>query len=304
VVARVNVVDAATAPPPPPPPSSPSPSGGNLWVDGNGGSCQRAASPSVYSDAAACGGLAAAHAAAQPGDIVRIKGGGYGDQTFTLDKGSPAITFRPADGESPTFNMVRFNTGSGWVTLQGLRMDRYVVGETGTGPGQTPPPAAHDLAFVDIDAAIFSINRADRVNISGGDYGPAFERKPNIAVSNPWDSYAPTDVTVQGARFHDITMSPGGEHVECILIYAAERVSLRNNTFSNCGGTGDLGLMFLRVDGYRPHLANVVVENNTFSSEPWAKDGDASYNAQIDRCIPGLTVQNNVTPKGIYWINC
>jgi hypothetical protein len=300
VVARVNVVDSTSSPPPPPPPSSPSPSGANLWVDGNGGTCQRAGTAGGYSDAAACGGLAAAQAAAQPGDVVRIKGGSYGDQTLTQDKGSPAITFKPADGETASFGTVTFQPGAGWATLERLKMDTFWVG-----PADSGAPA-HDLVFRDIDANVFYVNLAARVSILGGDFGPAHHRKPTIAVYNPWDGYAPTDILVQGARFHDVTMDPGGEHVECLLIYAGDRVTVRGNTFSNCEGTGDVGVLFLRGQGTVPRLANVTVTGNTFSSEgnPQVDPTAAWFNVQVDTCIPGISIQNNTAPKGIYWISC
>jgi hypothetical protein len=298
VVARINVVDTSSTPTPTPPPSSPS--GGNVWVDGTGGTCQRASSPGAYVDAAACGSLAAAHAAAQPGDVVRVKAGSYGNQTLTLDKGSPAITFKPADGETANFGTVTFQPGAGWATLERLTMDTFWVG-----PADSGAPA-HDLVFRDIDANVFYVNLAARVSILGGDFGPAHHRKPTIAVYNPWDGYAPTDILVQGARFHDVTMDPGGEHVECLLIYAGDRVTVRGNTFSNCEGTGDVGVLFLRGQGTVPRLANVTVTGNTFSSEgnPQVDPTAAWFNVQVDTCIPGISIQNNTAPKGIYWISC
>jgi len=278
-------------------------SGANIWVDGNGGTCQRSATAAAYGDAAACGSLVAAHAAASAGDVVRIKSGSYGDAILTADKGSPAVQFKPAEGESPSFGTITVATGSGWVTFDGLAMDSYAVGPTITGPGGTPPPAAHDVRFVNVDANTFLVNRAERVAISGGDYGPAHSRKPTIAVSNPWDTYAPTDVTVENARFHDITMDVGGEHVECILVYAGAGVTIRGNTFSNCEGTGDVAVMYLRVPGYQPSLANVSVVGNTFSSEGNAANDPTAawFNVQADRCVPGLEIQDNVAPKGIYY---
>ena len=281
------------------------PGGANLWVDANGGTCQRAAALVGYADAGACGSLTAAHAAAAPGDTVRLKGGSYGDVTLTADKGSPAVTVKSADGETVTLGTVTVAAGAGWITLDGLRMDSYILGPTITGAGASPP-AAHDLALLNIDANTFLVNRAERVKIGGGDYGPAHHRKPTIAVSNPWDSYAPTDVVVENARFHDITMDPGGEHVECILVYAGERVSIRGNSFQNCEGTGDVAVLFLRGTGYRPHLANIAVEGNSFSSEgdPQVDSTAAWFNVQADPCVPGLRVASNTAPKGIYYTTC
>jgi hypothetical protein len=98
-------------------------------------------------------------------------------------------------------------------------------------------------------------------------------------------------------------MDEGGEHVECILVYAGDRVAIRGNTFSHCEGTGDVAVMYLRVPGYKPSLSNVSVVGNTFSSDGNAGvDPTAAYfNVQADRCIPGLQIQDNVAPKGIYY---
>ena len=269
-------------------------------MDASGGSCQRSSTASAYVDASACGNLAAAHGAASAGDTVRVKAGSYGNQDFTVDKGSPAVRFLPAENESVSFGVITFRPGSGWITLERFSMDSYHVGPADSGA------APHDLVFRDIDANVFYVNLAVRVSILGGDYGPAHHRKPTIAVYNPWGTSPPTDILVEGARFHDVTMDAGGSHVECLLVYAGERVTIRGNTFSNCEGTGDVAVLFLRYPGYRPPLANVVVENNSFSSggNPSIDPTAAFYNVQADTCIPGIRIQNNSAPKGIYLINC
>ena len=53
-----------------------------MWVDTNGGSCVRKATPAAYIDAQACSSLNAAYAAAQIGDLALIKPGSYGNQTI------------------------------------------------------------------------------------------------------------------------------------------------------------------------------------------------------------------------------
>ena len=275
------------------------PSLGNVWVDADGGSCKWHATSSPYDTSEACETLAAAHRVAHAGNVVRVMGGVYDDERLTLDKGSPRIVFAPGPGGAPQLRTVTVESGSGWIELRKLRMDSFQVGPTGSGPGEHPPPPAHDLIFRDIDANVFIVNHAHRVAILGGDFGPAHHRKPTIAVSNPWDRYAPTDILVEGAFFHDVTMDPGGEHVECILVYAGERVAIRGNRFRNCGGTGDVAVLFLRLPGARPRLTDISVIGNRFGH-----DGSAYYNVQADTCIPGLVLRDNVLPKGSYLIPC
>jgi hypothetical protein len=81
----------------------------NLWVDTNGGTCTRQATPGAYVDAQACSSLPAAYTAATAGDIVLVKCGSYGDQNFTTNKAAGAsIVFRPETDFCATFD----NSGS------------------------------------------------------------------------------------------------------------------------------------------------------------------------------------------------
>ena len=88
---------ACGGPPPPPPPGT-----ANLWVDTNGGSCARQASPGAWVDNQACS-WNAAYQAAQTGDLILVRGGSYGNVTIGPNKASiaaPGVTFRTATGES------------------------------------------------------------------------------------------------------------------------------------------------------------------------------------------------------------
>ncbi len=82
---------AATTPPPG--------STANLWVDSNGGSCQRQATAVIYNDALACPSLQAAYNAATGGDTVQIKAGNY-TTAFNGGSKSPSVILRSADGST------------------------------------------------------------------------------------------------------------------------------------------------------------------------------------------------------------
>ncbi len=78
----------------------------NLWMDTNGGTCTRNATPAAYSDAAACSSMDAAYQAASGGDTIRMKAGSYGGESIqrkvSLESLSPACT------TSNTTNCVTF----------------------------------------------------------------------------------------------------------------------------------------------------------------------------------------------------
>jgi len=87
------------------PAAPPSSSNGtaNLWVDPNGGSCARQASPGAYSDAAACASMGAAYAKASPGDVILVRGGTYpAQQIASRSIGTTPVVIQPASGETVT----------------------------------------------------------------------------------------------------------------------------------------------------------------------------------------------------------
>jgi hypothetical protein len=83
----------------------------NIWIDTNGGTCTRNATPAAYNDAQACT-PAAAISAAQASDLILIKGGSY--SSITLSK---AVTVHPASTESVVF------TGGVTVSAGGAIID-------------------------------------------------------------------------------------------------------------------------------------------------------------------------------------
>jgi hypothetical protein len=58
----------------------------NLWIDTNGGTCTRSASPVAYNDASACS-WSAANSACQSNDVVIVKGGNYPNQLIRGSNG-------------------------------------------------------------------------------------------------------------------------------------------------------------------------------------------------------------------------
>jgi len=70
----------------------------NLWVDTDGGSCTRSATPVSYDSAGACESATAAAAQAQGGDRVYYAPGNYEDQIIDGHCYTDWVTFAPAPG--------------------------------------------------------------------------------------------------------------------------------------------------------------------------------------------------------------
>jgi hypothetical protein len=93
----------------------------NLWVDTNGGSCTRQSTAGNYVDAQACGSFDAAYHAANPGDLVLVQSGNYGDQSLSADgtkaAGGARVVIAPATGATvvvgskPLATILKTSTG-------------------------------------------------------------------------------------------------------------------------------------------------------------------------------------------------
>ena len=160
----------------------------NLWVDTNGGTCTRTGGAgAAYNDAAACSSFSAAHSAASAGDMVRVKGGTYGAQTISADKGSPNVTFAEASGETVD---VDGNPGSydqildltitgGHVTLRDMHIE--AVESSGCASFKT------GVRFENMDLEHIYLQRTQDFVFDGGDIGPTY------ASSGGYDGHSQVD---------------------------------------------------------------------------------------------------------------
>jgi chitodextrinase len=259
---------ACSTPPPPPPPPSGSTGLANLWVDTNGGSCARQASPGAYADAQACS-WNQAYQAAQTGDTIIVKGGSYGDVTIGPNKssiGSAGVTFKTAGGESVTIS--DFENGS-------------VTGGSG----------ANNVSFVGpVTATTFRSDGTSNVTVDnwrvdcGGCAGVQIfhlENSTNITVKNSDISdnrnnsliwIDGNNLTFEHNEIHDAGLDPGsGAHTECMYAWTVTNLTLKRNHFYHCS------VMDVFITG--SDVANGgYVENNVFE-KPWEYTGQISNSA-------------------------
>lgn len=249
----------------PPPPSSGS---ANLWVDVNGGSCVRQASPGAYSDTQACS-WSTAYQAAQTGDLILVKGGNYGNVTMGANKSSiaaPGVTFRTASGESVVVN--DFENG-------------HIAGAAG----------ANNITFAGpVTARTFRSDKASnivvdgwRVDCNGCVNVQMFhlENATNVVVKNS-DISDNTDnslmwingsnLTFENNVIHDAGLRSGsGAHTECMYAWNVTNLTLKRNHFYHCA------VMDVFITG--SSVANGgYVENNVFE-KPWSSTGVISNSA-------------------------
>lgn len=96
--------------------AAPPPGTANLWVDGGTGLCSRSATPVAYDASTACGTFNAAYQAASQGDLVLVRDGTYGAQSFSTKATSgwtQPVTFEAANPLGATIQL----TGTSGTTL-------------------------------------------------------------------------------------------------------------------------------------------------------------------------------------------
>ena len=257
---------AACSPPPPPPP--PTGSTANLWVDPNGGTCVRRATPAAYVDAEACSWNQAYNAAAT-GDLILVRGGNYGDVTLGPNRTAitaPGITFRAAAGESVVVDdfengHIAGSTGASNVTLVGPVTARTFRSDRASN-------IVVDGWNVDcngcVGVQIFHLEAASNVVVRNS------EIQDNTDNSLIWISG--TDLTFEGNRIHDAGLRAGsGAHTECMYAWNVTNLTLKRNHFYRCA------VMDVFITG--SSVANGgYVENNVFE-KPWSTTGVISNTA-------------------------
>ncbi len=73
------------------------------------------------------------------------------------------------------------------------------------------------------------------ISFIGGSAGPSVDDNNRIASDGTSTTASPTNVLIDGMRFHDYTLSAGSSaHVECLQVWAANGLTIRNSKFQNC----------------------------------------------------------------------
>jgi hypothetical protein len=270
----------------------------NVWVDTDGGSCRRWKKLVPYSDAAACSGPARAHAVAAPGDVVRLKGGSYGAVTLIADKGIPSIVFVAAVGETPRLTILTMANGSGHVAFKRLRIDSTYLGECSESEAACggPDNRVRRVTFAKVDMKSFDFNFVDGVTLLGGDVGPGnaeegYEHPLIASGSSAVATWAPKNIVIDGAYFHDFTAEES--HTECLLVWAADHVTVRDSVFRNCYSTGSMYITELNEPGYGSYCRGVLVENNWFLGHD-----DGSYDLVHFESDCEMTIRYNSFSRG------
>ena len=169
---------------------------------------------------------------AEPGQTVVMAAGSYADASVPPDasKTSPTdVVVRPAAGASVSLSS-EIHVTAKHLELRGLAFQRRLWVD-GT---------AEDLTVRDADLATFTVMSSgaqapEDISFIGGSDRPLVDANNIIASNGTSTTASPTNILIDGDAFHDFTLSPGsGAHVECLQVWAADGLTIRNSRFRNC----------------------------------------------------------------------
>jgi hypothetical protein len=225
-----------------------------------------------------CGSLMRAYELSPPGTVIDVAGGSYGPQRLVAvaGKADPPVVLRPAQGERVILGGLNID-GADHVAVTGMEL---VVKPAEPGAGNQRGifvgPGSSFVQLERMDAGSVETWMADHILVRGGDYGPcdAVWGASNVCSNNKLD--VSSNVTVYGARFHDMRFDescfgPGGDcHWECMYVNGGRNITIQNSAFRNCA----IFDIFATVSG--PDAAalghdGLTIENNWFGT-PWTED--------------------------------
>jgi hypothetical protein len=259
--------------------------------------------------AAPCLSFDRAYHVARPGQVVTVAAGSYASQTITADraKSAPAVVFKP-QGTDPA-RVANLTVQGSYVEFDGLTIRGiWYVGVNSSSVAQADQP--HDVVFRDVSAARFFITGASNVSVLGGAIGPTVDNASQIKGCYQC-RYAPQNITIDGVTFHDFTRATPGTHMECLHVYPAQNLTIRNSRFFNCA----IMDLFLSNYGQGGDLRDITIENNVFDMPgshagslskgyyPLAFEGAKrsitnvriAYNSMVTGSIPGFESSSTYT---------
>lgn len=277
---------------------TPTPGVANLWVDGSG-TCTRQGTAAAYNSAAACTSMVTACSAASAGDLVRVKEGAYGDQTFTSSCAG-------SSGNRIVFDAENGATGCNRQMIVMNSVTSYTHNPCPVDIGEIKISGGHDLTFKNMSntdwlninpanastnaritftnfhSVTFQIAGTDLLLEDGESGGLWVCGASNGGTSGPWGTEdsgrigfaggtqnAIDGVTVDNYLIHDSYDISGGTfgcgnggagpHADCLQINQGQNITIKNTQFWNCA-TSDIQS---NSDFGGPY-ANLTYENNFF----------------------------------------
>jgi len=237
-----------------------------VWLAPGGGRCNRSATPRRYSRARACGSLAAAYAAAAPGDMVAVARGSYGRQV--LGAGTKKVTIRNAPGARPVFGTTQIDASN--VRLTGVTIRR--TDDPGPNVATLLVNGSHDTFN---RVAVNTRNMRARQGIGANGNWDRFENGSTFNVVDEKGALVGgSHVTFVNFSFHDVRSTGPTIHNECVFS-DGPNLTVRRSRFWHCA---TMDLFITRGDWWnQPPYGGVTLENNVFAHSRMEEHGSWHY---------------------------
>ena len=254
------------------------------------------------SESSPCATIDKAYHVATPGTVVQLAAGTYPQQTLRPDGSKTSgddVIIGSAPGASVTlagFVTGNDKTGEGakHFELRGVTVGSLVRLDRG----------AEDVTLRDVRARGIDFTSARSVRVLGGDYGPLADGVSHINACGVSGCFPSEDILIDGAVFHDYTVTDPANHSECLLVWPARRLTIRNSTFRNCT---DFDVLVKPYNSGLVGLPGDIVFENNLLDEPIIGDacrcnrgGNAIAITQGDgEAWSGVTIRYNSALGGI-----
>jgi hypothetical protein len=219
---------------------------------------------------------------------VLLAAGNYGSQTLDgRSRGSAAVVFTPQD-QAVLFDDLSVHGGSDFVLRRiSVRGEILIENQHPESEGSSNITLDHTAA-----STLRLVGRIQNIKVRGGSYGNTTNSQPQIKKYNPGDpdTSAPTNITIDGAAFHDFRRSDSTVHTECLQILNGNHITIRNSRFWNCDGTGDLGITPNSL------ITDLTIENNFIGG-----GGDTGYGIQIGMLLRNFVFRYNSSSQPIFF---
>jgi hypothetical protein len=225
-----------------------------------------------------CQSVARAYRVARPGQVVEMEAGDYGDNGVPDDPskdGGPSVQVRPLPGALVRWSASTIANGIGarWLEIRGV-----------TGSFQLVDAQHVTLRDIDprgIDANVLYVTGGAHIRVVGGDWGPS--DPDDIAQIKPAGRGAPvpTDITIQGAYFHDATRRRDpSAHTDCLQVGGVRGLRVVSTRFVRC----ETESVFVS-SWFGPPNTGLVLQNDVFSRT------NVGYNTLVLGDVRGVTVR-------------
>jgi hypothetical protein len=215
----------------------------HLWIDKDGGSCERSRQPAPYRDRKACGTFSAAYESARQGDMVFVRSGTYKDAELTgtvkgdPDADEPDVTFMAAAGGKVTVHDIEVLVPH--ITFRDVNLLEASFKYRSDFDAQR----AGDVTVMGSNGHSMTVTSVWNFTLRDSDLGPQIHPdQPDDETQDAMfigaypvdDGHHPKNITIENVTFHDVVRPFPAAHSDCLQLTAGENVTVRRSTFYNC----------------------------------------------------------------------